>query len=143
MVVLWNLAGHPDPTGQAPFTDIAGRNQNVQDAITWAYGAGYVNGTTETTFSPGDTLTRQAAMKILFGYAGGVSGTEQMFTAVYDATFEDSSEVSSWARPAMYWGVYHEIISGTTSTTLSPRGSITRAQMAAIMVRYTDRFDVM
>ena len=142
MMVLWNLAGRPDPLGEAPFTDIANRSKNIQDAITWAYGAGYVNGTTDTTFSPGDNLTRQAAMKILFGYAGGISGTEQMFTAVYDGTFQDSSEISSWARPAMYWGVYHEIISGTTPATLNPRGTITRAQMAAIMVRYTDKFGI-
>ena len=140
VMVLWNLAGRPDPAGGTPFTDIAGRSGNTQNAIAWAYGAGHVNGTTETTFSPGDALTRQAAMKILFSYTGGVSGTELLFSAIYDGTFTDSGEISAWAKPAVYWGVYHEILNGTTPTTLNPRGTITRAQLAAIMVRYTDRF---
>lgn len=140
IMVLWNLAGRPDPAGGAPFTDIAGRSANTRSAIAWAYGAGHVSGTTDTTFSPGDALTRQAAMKILFSYTGGVSGSERMFTAVYDGKFTDSGEISAWAKPAVYWGVYHEILNGTTPSTLNPRGTITRAQLAAIMVRYTDKF---
>ena len=140
MMVLWNLAGRPDSSGKTPFTDIGGRSENIRNAIAWAYGKGYISGTSDTTFSPGLPLTRQAAMKILFSYNGGESGMEKMFTATYDANFTDSSLIAAWAKPAMYWGVYNVIINGTTPATLSPGGTITRAQLAAIMVRYTDRF---
>ena len=78
-------------------------------------------------------------MKILFFLAGGVSGGETMLTSIYDDTFTDSGEIASWAKQAMYWGVYQELISGTTATTLSPAGTATRAQLAKILVSYVDK----
>jgi hypothetical protein len=40
----------------------------------------------------------------------------------------------------MYWGVYNEIISGTSAATLSPEGTATRAQVAKILVNYLEKF---
>ena len=140
MMVLWNLAGRPEPASEAPFTDMGGQIENFQKAVAWAYGQGYVNGTSAATFSPGEPLTRQAAMKILFGYHGGRRGAEVMLFDVYETTFVDSGRISAWAKDAMYWAVYQSILSGTSPTTLEPGGAVTRAQLAAIMVRYTDRF---
>ena len=138
VTVLYRMAGSPAVSGPAPFTDIAGQSQEFQNAIAWGYEKGYVNGKSADTFDPGGDVTRQEAMKILFGYAGGVSGMETAFTTTYDATFTDSGEIADWAKAAMYWGYYKAIISGTSETTLSPRSSATRAQLAAILVRYLD-----
>ena len=141
MIVLWNLAGRPEPLeAGSPFADVADRSETVRKAVAWGYQQGYINGTGPEAFTPGGALTRQAAMKILFGYYGGGSGIELILTSVYDETFTDSGLISAWAKPAMYWGVYHEILNGTSPTTLSPGGTMTRAQLAAIMVRYTNRF---
>ena len=110
--------------------------------MAWASEKGYVNGYPDGTFRPNDSLTREQAMKILFGYNGGVSGQELMYTSVYNTGFADSDSISSWAKSAMYWAYYHELISGTSTgtPTLSPRKTATRAEIAKILVLYAEEF---
>ena len=139
-MVLWNLAGRPEVSGDSPFADMGTQIENFQKAVAWAYSKGLVNGTSATTFSPSGLLTRQAAMKILFAYHGGRRGGEVLASQAYDSIYTDSGQISAWAKDAMYWAVYQNILSGNTPSTLNPGGAVTRAQLAAIMVRYTDRF---
>ena len=140
MMVLWNLAGRPEASKASPFEDMDTQIENFQKAVAWAYSKGFINGTSATTFSPTAPLTRQAAMKILFSYNGGRRGAEVMTASAYDSIFTDSGQISAWAKDAMYWAVYQTILSGSTPSTLNPGGIVTRAQLAAIMVRYTNRF---
>lgn len=139
VTVLYRMAGSPAVTGEAPFTDIADQSQEFRTAIAWGYENGYLNGKGEGIFDPSGPVTRQEAMKILFGYDGGVSEMETMFTATYDSTYTDSDQLASWGKPAMYWGVYKSIITGTSETTLSPNGTATRAQLAKILTVYYDQ----
>lgn len=134
MLVIWRMAGMPEPTGASPFADVA-ENAYYAKAVTWAYEKGIVDGK-GNGFAPRDSLTRQEAMKILFGYAGSPTGMEAMFGGLYDQGFADSGQIASWAKPAMYWAIYNGIINGTSETTLSPGGTATRAQLAKILVEY-------
>ena len=138
VTVLYRMAGSPEVTGQTPFTDISDQIPEFRNAILWAYQNGYVNGRTEDSFDPAGKLTRQEAMKILFGYSGGESGTELMFAQIYDSSFSDSVDIADWARPAMYWAFYHTLITGTSDSTLGPLDTATRAQLAKILVNYTE-----
>lgn len=138
ITVLYRMAGSPAVSGQTPFADIASQSEEFRNAIAWGYEKGYINGKSADIFDPSGNVTRQEAMKMLFGYAGGVPGMEAMLYGTYDAAFTDSGEIAAWAREAMYWGYYKAIISGTGESTLSPRSSATRAQLAAILVRYLD-----
>ena len=133
------MAGTPAPAGMAPFADITTQSEEFKSAISWAYEKGYVNGTSPDTFEPNASLTREAAMKILFGYAGAQSGMEMMFTGIYDEAFNDSADISAWAKEPMYWGVYKSIISGTGEGQLSPKGTATRAQLAKILIEFTEK----
>ena len=49
--------------------------------------------------------------------------------------FTDLAQVSTYAREAMAWCVDAGLLSGTSPTTLSPRGQATRAQTAAVLMR--------
>ena len=141
LTVLYRMAGSPAVTAEAPFTDIADQIPEFRKAIAWGFAKGYVNGKSETAFDPSGNVTRQEAMKILFGYSGGTSGMESMFTAIYDESFTDSDQIASWAKTGMYWGVYNDIISGTSKTTLTPQGPATRAQLAKMLVNYNSRIN--
>ena len=141
VTVLWRMAGKPQPAAEVPFTDIGGLSAEFRQAIAGAYGKGYINGRTATTFAPSDPVSRQAALKIVFNYAGGVSGQEVLFTQIYDDAFTDSGTMADWAKAPMYWGIYNELIEGTTKTTLGPAVPATRAELARILVNYVDRFE--
>ena len=136
MTVLWNQEGRPESENRTPFVDMSDQIEDFQKAVSWAYEKGYINGTSPETFSPSELLTRQAIMKILFGYNGGISGLETILSRIYDSAFQDSGLISDWGKPGMYWGVYNRIIEATQQRMLDPHGIVTRADMAAIMVRY-------
>ena len=140
VTLLYRLSGSPDVEEVNPFTDIAGEIPEFRKAISWAYANGYVNGRTETTFDPRTGISRQETMTILFRFSGGVSGLETMFTSIYDESYSDSDQIASWAKKAVYWGVYKELIRGTSEVTIDPKGITTRAQMATLLVNYIEKF---
>ncbi|MBQ3920884.1 MAG: S-layer homology domain-containing protein [Firmicutes bacterium] len=141
VTVLYRLAGSPAVTATTPFTDISTQNAEFQKAIAWAYNNGYINGKTATTFGPTAPIKRQEAMKILYFYAGGQSGFEILLYDEYDKRFTDHDKLASWAKAPMYWGIYNEIISGSTTTTLNPQGTANRAQLAKILVNFVDNYN--
>ncbi len=137
VTVLWRMAGSPAADAEnVPFADIKEQSDEFKTAIAWGYANGYINGTSKTTFEPEVNLTREAAVKILHAYSGGQSGMELVFAFVYDGHFKDSNQISDWARPSVYWGIYYKMLSGTSADTLSPQDTVTRAQLAKILVNY-------
>ena len=141
VTVLYRLAGSPKPEAEAPFADITGEIEEFRSAIAWAYEQGYVNGRSDTEFDPGGSVTRQEAMKILYGYAGGREPVPGMTVSIYRGYFTDNEEIASWARDGVYWAYYHEIINGTGEGVISPGGTTTRGQVAKILVNYLEQFD--
>lgn len=139
-VILWRQAGRPAAEATPPFTDTGGLGGEFGQAIAWAYDKGYLQGVSPTAFRPGATLSRQAAMKILFQYAGGTAGMEQMFYGVYDGIFPDSGEMAEWARAPVYWGVFNTLIEAEDGDRLRPAEPATRGQLARAMVRYLEKF---
>lgn len=139
VTMLWRMAGKPECSSATPFTDIGGINAEFRSAIAWAYEQGYIGGRTATTFAPSDSLSRQAAMKVLFLYAGGKSGQEVLFTEIYNDRFTDSAGLADWSKTALYWAVYNELISGTSATTLGATNVTTRGQLAKILVNYSEK----
>lgn len=135
VTMLHRMAGKPTASTAAAFTDVP-QNAWYRDAVNWAAEKGYVNGTGENSFNPDGKITRQEVVTILFRYSGSQSGAETIFTATYDSQFADSGAIAPWAKTAMYWAIYNGVVNGTSSTTVSPTATATRAEVAAIFVRY-------
>ena len=136
VTMLHRMAGKPTASTAAAFTDVS-QNAWYRDAVNWAAEKGYVNGTGENSFNPDGKITRQEVVTILFRYSGSQSGAETMFTAAYDSQFTDSGAIAPWAKTAMYWAIYNGVVNGTSPTTVSPTATATRAEVAAIFVRYS------
>lgn len=136
VTMLYRMADKPAANTAAGFTDVP-QNAWYRDALNWAAEKGYVNGTGANTFSPDGKITRQEVVTILFRYSGSQSGAETMFTAAYDSQFTDSGAIAPWAKTAMYWAIYNGVVNGTSPTTVSPTATATRAEVAAIFVRYS------
>ena len=135
VTMLHRMAGKPTASTAAAFTDVS-QNAWYRDAVNWAAEKGYVNGTGENSFNPDGKITRQEVVTILFRYSGSQSGAETMFTATYDSQVSDSGAIAPWAKTAMYWAIYNGVVNGTSPTTVSPTATATRAEVAAIFVRY-------
>jgi len=137
VTVLYRLADSPDVSRvKTPFTDVKA-SEWYAPAIAWAYKNGVVNGTSGTTFSPTNNLTREQFATILYRYADEVNGIDTAVPSSADLTkYTDSGKVSSWARTALVWANHNGYISGVSATLLSPESGATRAQMATILHRY-------
>ena len=138
VTALYRANGSPQGDFSAPFGDTASLTEEARQAIAWAYSKGFVAGRSSEVFGPDDRVTRQDALTILFAAEGNISGEESAKAAAYDAAYDDSASVASYAKRAVYWGLYHGYITGTGTRTLSPAGNITRAQLATILVNYTE-----
>ena len=52
--------------------------------------------------------------------------------------FTDKDDISDWAVDAIKWANKTELVNGTSETTLSPKATATRAQVAAILMRFCE-----
>lgn len=93
----------------------------------WAMENGVSDGTNMDA-----SLTREQLATMLWRYAGSPSVSNDL------SNYTDAGTVSSYAQQAMAWCVEQGIIGGTTTTTLSPQGPATRAQVATILMRYIE-----
>ena len=133
VTVLYRAAGSPSVTVSTNFEDLD-VGSYYYSAVVWANVNGIVNGTSDTTFSPDSRLTRQQLAAILYRYARAFGGDTSYIGNL--SHFTDRHQVDSYATTPMTWAVSHEIISGTSDTTLSPLSTATRAQVVVILHRY-------
>ena len=137
---LYNLAGGPKTTGTTPFTDLT--QDWYKDAVLWAYQTGVVAGTSETTFAPEAPVTREQFAVLLMEYASRVLKPARTWTPADLSRFPDNGGVSDWARDALADAAALGLISGTTDSNgtawLSPQGSATREQTAAILTAFCE-----
>ena len=138
VTVLWRLAGAPAPKGVNTFDDVPGGTWYT-DAVTWAAENGVVSGVGGGRFDPNGDVTREQTAVILFNYAHNcgydVSARADL------SVFPDAGSVSGWAQAALAWANAAGIINGTVyggQTILDPQGSASRAQVAKILMSYTE-----
>lgn len=118
--------GTPKPEQPSnPFTDLD--RHWAKDVVLEAVRDGLFSGTSATTFSPNQPVTRGMLVTVLHRMEGTPAGSGQPFADVAsDAYYAD----------AVAWAAEHGIVAGISETTFAPNASVTREQMAAILYRY-------
>lgn len=129
VTVLYRLEGQPTTQSNAPFTDVDPK-QYYAAPIAWASQNRVVTGTSPSTFTPNSPITREQLAVILYRYADSpdVNGN--------NGTYSDASSISSWAKDAVMWATQTGIITGSNDGKLNPQGNATRAETAAMLMRY-------
>ena len=127
-VTLINRAFGYTETGPNPFSDVLPTDWFAED-ITIAYQAGYFNGTTETTASPLNYVTREQAAALL-GRSLRLKGA-----AGANTNFEDGNQIGTWSRALVQEAADLGIIQGYGDNTFRPTQRITRGQVACFLVR--------
>lgn len=128
-VMLFKLAASPATGYQAPpFTDVL-PGDSYYTAVAWAYQNGIISGTTATTFSPQNTVTRYQVVQMLYKLAGkpSVSGISN--------PFKDVTPKNSYYK-AVLWAYSNKITSGTSATTFSPNAACQRYQMVVFLKKF-------
>lgn len=132
VTLLYRLSGQPAVNGDTPFTDVADGMYYTQ-AVRWAYENAVVNGTSSTTFSPDDLVSRQEMVTMLYRYAK-LTGRDVSASAAI-TSYADANDVANWATDAVEWAVAEGILTGYNNQ-LTPNNSTMRAEAATLLVRF-------
>ncbi|WP_295582805.1 S-layer homology domain-containing protein [uncultured Oscillibacter sp.] len=120
--VLARLDG-ADTSGGAPW---------YAPAQAWAVEKGVSDGT-----NPDGPVTREQLVTMLYRYAQSAGRDVSVGGDTNILSYTDAFDVAEWAIPAFQWACGSGIVSGTSGATLSPRAGATRAQLAAILQRFS------
>lgn len=135
--ILWRQAGSPAAESAAAYKDVpAGRYYT--DAIRWTTEQGVYTGFGEGVFRPDEEITREQLAAVLYRYAK-FKGADVTKTGDI-AGFADAGKVSAWAQEPLKWAVGNGIVNGQGNNTLNPQGMAQRADIAAMLHRFLDKF---
>ena len=139
VTMLWRLEKAPDPAGTAAFSDVT-EGQWYGKAVLWAAENQIVAGYPSGVFAPNRAISRQELVTILFRYAkfldSGLAAPNQDLSI-----YTDAGDLFGYALEPMRWAVANGIVSGTSSNTLSPKGTANRAQLVQMLYRWLAKPD--
>ena len=115
------------------FTDVKDSDW-FAEAVYGAVESGLFNGTSDTTFSPRETMNRAMLVTVLYRQAGSPEASNRN-------KFVDVSK-DAWYAKAVTWAYNNGVVNGTGEKTFSPDDAVTREQMATILKRYSDAMDI-
>ena len=123
---LWRAAGSPEPEGTAAgMTDVAAGSY-YEKAVAWAIENGITTGTADGKFSPNAPCIRAQSMTFLFRASKASADGAPAFSDV---------AADAYYAEAVKWATDNGITNGTTSSTFSPAGGCTRAQIVTFLWR--------
>ena len=120
------------PAPASTFTD----TQN--EYVLKAYAAGITSGTSDTTFSPDATLTRQQMATFIYRALQYVKANSTLRYTPYTSklsSYTDRGQLQSWAEEPMAFMNALGLIAGTSATTLSPNNNCTIEQALIVAKR--------
>ena len=135
VTVLYRMANPEEKANNHNFADVPA-GQWYTDAVAWAAENNIVSGVSENKFAPNEDITREQMALIIYRFAK-MQGYDVEDSADL-SQFADTDDISDWALDAIRWANKTELVNGTSETTLSPKATATRAQVAAILMRFCE-----
>ena len=117
------------PSTGLPFTDVPADAAYVE-AVKYCYENGYMNGTSDTEFTPDKELNRATIVTVLYRLEGQPE-------AAYTGKFTDVAD-GQWYTAAIEWAAANGIVNGVADDRYAPTNALTREQVAAILYRYAN-----
>ena len=137
--ILWRMEGSPAPKGKNSFTDVEA-GKWYADAITWTAENGIFAGYGKDKFGPDDPITREQLAAIFYRYAD-YKGYDLTVKGNLDK-FKDADKITDYAKTAMQWAVGSELMKGKSGNLLDPQGTATRAEIAAMLHRFIEKYEL-
>ena len=124
-------ASKTDPAVPA-FTDVDPESE-LYEAVCWAYDAGLMKGTSETTFEPGVELTREQVCTIIARFAAYED--VPLVKVVEPKQFKDSLDIHNYARSGVTACQMAAVVKGNGDNYFLPANPMTRQEVAAVLYR--------
>ena len=137
--ILWRMEGSPVPKGKNSFTDVEA-GKWYADAITWTAENGIFAGYSKDKFGPDDPITREQLAAIFYRYAD-YKGYDLTVKGDLDK-FKDADKITDYAKTAMQWAVGSGLVKGKSGNLLDPQGTATRAEIAAMLHRFIEKYEL-
>ena len=137
--ILWRMEGSPAPKGKNGFTDVEAEKWYT-DAVTWTAENGIFAGYGKDKFGPDDPITREQLAAIFYRYAD-YKGYDLTAKGILD-TFKDADKITDYAKTAMQWAVGSGLMKGKSGNLLDPQGTATRAEIAAMLHRFIEKYEL-
>ena len=137
--ILWRMEGSPVPKGKNSFTDVEA-GKWYADAITWTAENGIFAGYGKDKFCPDDPITREQLAAIFYRYAD-YKGYDLTVKGDLDK-FKDADKITDYAKTAMQWAVGSGLVKGKSGNLLDPQGTATRAEIAAMLHRFIEKYEL-
>ena len=112
------------------FSDVAA-DAWYADAVTYVRDNGLMSGTSDTTFTPGGTMTRGMLVTTLYRMAGSPSLENEDLGYPFADVPGDA-----WYADGVYWARLAGVVGGYSEDQFGPDDPVTREQIAAILWRY-------
>ena len=137
-VIFYRMEGSPAVEGENSFTDVVRGSGTAwfYDAVTWAQQNGIMGGYGNSSFAPNDPITREQLAAIFYRYAQ-YKGYDTTQGGMAIREFDDYESISDYAMGAMAWAVNTGLVKGD-SNLLYPKGTATRAELAALFHRFAE-----
>lgn len=136
VTVLYRLENQPS-TSAASFTDVAS-GAYYANAVAWANANGIVSGYGSGKFGPNDKVTREQLAAILYRYAQYKKYDVSVGEDTNILSYNDAQSISSYAIPAIQWACGAGVVTGKSGSKLDPKGYATRAEVAAMLMRFCE-----
>lgn len=136
VTVLYRLENQPS-TSAASFTDVAS-GAYYANAVAWANANGIVSGYGSGKFGPNDQVTREQLAAILYRYAQYKKYDVSVGEDTNILSYDDAQSISSYAIPAIQWACGAGVVTGKSGSKLDPKGNATRAEVAAMLMRFCE-----
>ena len=137
--ILWRMEGSPVPKGKNSFTDVEA-GKWYADAITWTAENGIFAGYGKDKFGPDDPITREQLAAIFYRYAD-YKGYDLTVKGDLDK-FKDADKITDYAKTAMQWAVGSGLVKGKSGNLLDPQGTATRAEIAAMLHHFIEKYEL-
>ena len=137
--ILWRMEGSPAPKGKNSFTDVEA-GKWYADAITWTAENSIFAGYGKDKFGPDDPITREQLAAIFYRYAD-YKGYDLTVKGNLDK-FRDADKITDYAKTAMQWAVGSGLVKGKSGNLLDPQGTATRAEIAAMLHRFIEKYEL-
>lgn len=136
VTVLYRLENQPS-TSAASFTDVAS-GAYYANAVAWANANGIVSGYGSGKFGPNDKVTREQLAAILYRYAQYKKYDVSVGEDTNILSYTDAQTITQYAIPAIQWACGAGVVTGKSGNKLDPKGNATRAEVAAMLMRFCE-----